>query len=118
MHIILGEENARQLEDKYTVLELDTFRIQGNPAPVKSYCVVEQIPIMEISHSDQFRNLHNDMIRNFKLKNWKFCEDALEHLIGKWHGEVDSFYNIMARRVEDYKAHDPGPEWDGTYFKI
>jgi hypothetical protein len=63
---------------------------------------------------EQFLELHKNLMKNYRLQNWKFCEDALEHLTGKWNGELDTFYNEVNRRIQLYKVNDPGPEWDGV----
>jgi hypothetical protein len=57
------------------------------------------------------------MMRNYKLKNWKYCEDAIEHLLGRWKGDLDSFYNEIANRLKTLKEQEPGTEWDGTIIK-
>ena len=44
MHIIFGEP-AKDLEEKFTVLELDTIKFQESGQKVTSYCVVENIPL-------------------------------------------------------------------------
>lgn len=109
MNIIFGHQLTEQLREKYTVLELDTFRIDGQD--VTSYCLVENIGLMEIANIEQFSTLHANLIKNYKIRNWKFCEDALEHLMGKWNGELDSFYMEMASRVGQYRQHEPEPDW-------
>lgn len=117
MNIILGKENFDELNDKYTVLELDTLLFSGSPAPVTAYCLVEKVGLEEFVTLDRFRELHNNMMRNYRLKNWKYCEDALEHLMGKWRGELNSFYDDLAKRIRDYKENDPGESWTGVIEK-
>jgi hypothetical protein len=34
--------------------------------------------------------------------------------LGRWNGEVDSFYNEMDARVKNYKEQDPGSDWTGV----
>ena len=39
-----------------------------------------------------------------------FAHNALEHLKGKWGGEIDSYYAIMEDRISKYKdAEDFDP---------
>ena len=116
MNIILGEEQASQLREKYTVLELDTFSIQGS-APIKSYVVVENIPIPEMFTLDTQAELHNKMIEQYHLRNWKFCLDALEHLVGKWNGEVDTFYVDIKKRILDLETQELDSSWSGVVAK-
>ena len=117
MNIILGRENIEQAQEKYTVLELDTLIINGAADPVTAYCLIEQVPIDQIAGMDQFRDLHNNLMKNYRLQNWKFCEDAIEHLQGQWGGELDSFYTEMSKRIVDLKKSVLSNDWNGTINK-
>jgi hypothetical protein len=33
--------------------------------------------------------------------------------MGKWNGEVDSFYSNLLERVQQYKANPPDADWTG-----
>lgn len=120
MNIVFAtREEAAEISKKYTVLELDTFKFQEVPEAVVSWCVLDtsSVTLKDLPQSTQFVDLHNNMMRNYRLKNWKYCEDALEHLIGKWRGEVDTFYGVMQNRISSLKENDPGPDWDGSVLK-
>jgi hypothetical protein len=117
MNIILGRENIEQAQEKYTVLELDTLLIDGSADPVIAYCLIEQVPIDQIAGIDQFRDLHNNLMKNYRLQNWKFCEDAIEHLRGKWGGELDSFYMEMSLRISRLRQEILDDSWTGTIMK-
>jgi len=112
MHIILGEQNAKQMGDKYVVLELDTFRTADREELIRAFCLIENLPIQELPQVDQYRDLHQQLIKNYREANWKFCEDALEHLQGRWNGEVDSFYSVIAQRITEQKQRDQSADWD------
>jgi hypothetical protein len=111
MNIILGEEHAQTLQERYTILSLDTFQVAGHDQPVKSYCVIENVPVQEIPKIDQWRNLHENLIINYGRQNWNFCEQAIEHLQGKWNKELDSFYQDLLDRVESRKPYGVDPAW-------
>lgn len=120
MNIIFAtREEAEELQKKYTVLELDSFRFLDNPDVVISWCVLDtaSVTLKDLSQISQFVDLHNNMMRNYRLRNWKYCEDALEHLVGKWRGEVDSFYAIMNQRLQQYRVQAPDLNWDGSIEK-
>jgi hypothetical protein len=106
-------EDARSLSDKYTMLELDTLRFQDG-VPRTAWCMIglEDVTLQDMPVIEQFRELHNRMIANYKKRNWKYCQDALEHLQGKWKGDLDSFYQDISNRVDRYSEQDPGPDWD------
>ena len=47
------------------------------------------------------KKLHAALIENLKTKNYKFCQEAIEHLMGKFGGEVDTFYEIIMSRCKE-----------------
>ena len=113
MHIVLGDQITKELEEKYIMLELDIFRMVDKDQEVPAFCLVENVPLRELPEVEQFRDLHMQMIRNYRLGNWKFCEDALEHLQGRWNGEVDSFYRELSTRIADLRDQQPDDaSWD------
>lgn len=111
MNIILGDINQSEISDKYIILTLDTFKISGADEPVKSFCILEDIPIADLMQVEALRDLHENLIKNYGLRNWNYCEQALEHLMGRWDGQIDSFYENLSQRVISYKQHEPGPDW-------
>ena len=113
------ESDVAVLKTKYTILELDTLRFPDSNMTQTAWCVIstDNVTLQDLPVMGQYQELHNNMMRNYKLKNWKYCEDAIEHLLGRWKGDLDSFYNEIATRLATLKEQDPGPEWDGTYIK-
>jgi len=118
MNIMFEESITNEVREKYTLLELDTFRFADTDKTSIAYCLVENTPISEMYTIEQFLDLHKNLMKNYRLKNWKFCEDALEHLIGKWAGELDTFYKEIARRVAEYKDQDLGTDWTGVILRV
>jgi hypothetical protein len=117
MNIILGRENVQNVQDLYVVLELDTIRFADELEPITAYCIVENVPLLEMSNIDKYRDLHINLMRNFRLRNWNYCEDALSHLYGRWSGEVDTFYNDLSKRILQYKSQVLDDKWDGVVVK-
>ena len=117
MNIIIDPEQLAEYQEKYTVLELDTFRILPENKQVKAYCVVETIPIMEMQLTESKRNLHNGLLENYRQRNWDYCQQALDHLVGSWNKELDSFYEDMRNRINVYMENDPSENWDGIIEK-
>jgi hypothetical protein len=114
MNIIFDKSHLNELQSKYTVLELDTFRVESTGQQRTAYCVVENVPILEMAQIESFKNLHANLMDNYRKQDWNYCEQAIEHLIGKWGGELDSFYADLMERIADYKENSPGPDWDSV----
>jgi len=116
MHIIFGE-SVKELGDKFTVLELDTFKFQDTGQKVVSYCVVQNIPLGDFPVVDAYIKVHHDMMRAYREKNWEYVETAIKGLTGKWNGELDSFYQVLYDRVTTLKEQTLDDTWDGTIEK-
>jgi hypothetical protein len=101
------------VKSKYILLPLDTFYFADADKKSTAYCLIENTPIQEMFSIEQYRDLHQNLIKNYYLRNWNYCEQAVEQLLGRWNGDVDSFYNEMNVRVKAYKTQDPGPDWTG-----
>lgn len=111
MKIILGEENLSEIEDRYITLELDKFRYQDGNV-ISAFCLVDQVGLGEMFSIEQYLDLHRNLIKNFRERNWKFCEDAIEHLTGQWNGQMDSFYQHLSTRISDLKNQTLDDTWD------
>jgi hypothetical protein len=105
------------MQSKYVVLELDTIQFAKDQPTITAYCLIETAPMDELAVMEHNINLHNKLIENYQKKNWKFCEDAIEHLIGRWNGEVDSFYRELLKRINNVKIIDLPADWSGTVKK-
>jgi hypothetical protein len=120
MNIIFSEHPyIEQLNQRYLLLSLDRIRTTPNGSYHQAWCVIsnDEININEIGHIDHLKKLHEEMMNQYRLKNWKFCQDAIEQLLGKFNGKIDSFYNEILSRVENFKKNDPGPNWDSVLDK-
>ena len=52
--------------------------------------------LAQLSHNIK---LHQTFVDCFQKKEYKVCRDLYEHLIGKFGGEVDSFYDEIIKRI-------------------
>jgi hypothetical protein len=101
-------------KSKYLLLELDTFYFTDIDKNKTAYCLIESAPIQELLFFEKSLELHKNLLKNYKLRNWKYCEDAIEQLMGRWNKELDSFYKDILQRVFLFKKVDPGHNWTAT----
>lgn len=112
MNIILENDITEDIREKYMLVELDTF--QDPEANVtKSYAIItkDEVLLQDFHNMEQYVDLHNNLMKNYRLQNWKFCDDALEHLVGKFRGELDSFYKVMQERIDQLRDMDLPEGW-------
>ena len=117
MHIIFGS-TIKEIPNSFTVLELDTFRMVKENRTDTAYCVVEKIPLTEFTMLDAYKKIHADLVRYYRQRQWEYCENAIEGLMGKWNGELDTFYTDLLARVIKFKQNEPPADWDGTLLRI
>ena len=105
MNIIIGKDEAERLAEKYTVLPLETMKFKSNPElpATTAYCLIENIPTEEMNKIEEWKALHIKFYENYQKGDFHFCTNALEHLKGKWGGEIDSYYHVMEDRISKYK---------------
>jgi hypothetical protein len=117
MNIIFEESITPEFKEKYMFLELDKFYFKDIEKTSTAFCALENVPIQDMIQADKFLNLHASLMENYYKRNWNYCEQAIEHLSGRWNGEVDTFYQNLLERVLAYKDNEPGPDWTGAIFR-
>ena len=98
MQIIWDSVAAQQLRSNHTVLELETFCVNGEN--VTAYCVVPAEKVFpDITRLPTLTELHNGFITAFNEKNYQLCREIAPNLIGCFAGELDSFYQAILDKI-------------------
>jgi hypothetical protein len=115
MHIIFGDA-INEIPDSFTVLELDTFKLDEHKTAT-AYCVVEKIPLAEFAVLAANKELHKNLIKYYREQHWEYCEQAIAELTGKWNNELDSFYVDLLKRIVELKNSKLAKDWQGFIEK-
>ena len=101
MYVIFDETQAEKLKEKYTVLRLDRVYVEEKDMHLQLFCVVGagSISLDQIITLESDVNLHEKMIDNLQKQNYDFVAQSIEHLKGKFGGEIDSFYDEVSKRI-------------------
>jgi hypothetical protein len=67
---------------------------------------------------DAYKKIHADLVHYYRQRQWEYCENAIEGLMGKWNGELDTFYSDLLSRVIKFKQNEPPADWDGILLRI
>jgi hypothetical protein len=116
MNIIFGD-SVNTIPDHYILLELDTFRRTGETKTTTAYCLVEKPSLDELANIEAYKKIHSDVVKYFKQQHWDYCEQALQGLMGKWGGELDTFYQDLLTRVANNKQSGVADDWDAVLIK-
>lgn len=103
MEIIFGRENAEKLREKYTVLDLETVEKDG--VSLEVFCLIpgDKIGMADFPTLAQWIKLHENFIAGLEKKEYDYCLQCIDHLMGKFGGEVDTFYEEILRRINKLK---------------
>jgi hypothetical protein len=104
MNIIFGRENAEKLREKYTVLDLEKLVVEDKEVEVFCLIPAEKIALPDLPQLENWTKLHNDFLNGYNTQQWNYCRQCIEHLMGKFGGEVDSFYTIILERIDSAEA--------------
>ena len=98
MQIVWDQTVVEQLKNSHTVLELETFDVKGTP--VTTYCVVPADKIVfELATIENYKEIHATFVKAYYDKNYNLCHDCAEHLMGRFGGELDTFYQEILSRI-------------------
>jgi hypothetical protein len=117
MNIIFDTENIEAIRSNNVVLELDTFYFTRLDKTTIAYCVVDNIKLTDFNKIEQNQKLHAELILAYKQKDFKLCQDLLEHLIGAFGGEVDSFYLELSKRIVNLKSKKLLDNWNSIIVR-
>ena len=111
MYIIFGHEQATQLAIKYTVLELDTIQMQSSDSTQTAYAILESTSIGDLYRLEEIKKHHADLMESYRGQKWEDCQRYIALLTGAFKGELDSFYQSLETRINEYMSQDPDPNW-------
>ena len=114
MNIVFDTDQINNISDKYIVLELDKFNINGKIT--QSYCILDasNIPLIEMPDIQQWQKNHNKILENYHKKNWSYVEEMCNHIRNRCGGELVTFYDDIYSRVADLKKRDLKEDWSGV----
>jgi len=98
----------------FAVVELDLVAVKGKAAAARTYGVLGDHTLRE---SDPFRELlavHQGMLEAYRGRRWQEARALLPECV-RLGEPLEFLYDLYARRLDQYEADPPGPEWDGVF---
>ena len=116
MNIIFNQQLAKDLQEKYLVLELDTVMQPGMTEPIVLHAVIEMDNLQEMATFSFFKEMHAEMISNYKSGDWERTIDFASMLLGHWNKEIDEFYNLVIDFCQE--SAKVNKSWDGIRHTV
>lgn len=112
--IVLGPVTAEQVKDQYFTLELDTIAVKGKTQGVTIFTVLCALDQIDSQWLDD-REVHDTMLHCYRQQQWPMVTKLLSNLKGSFSGAMESYYHMMAERVEELQNAGLDETWDGVY---
>ena len=98
MQLIFNRKVAEDLRKKYTVLDLETV-VAENGQTLEVFCVLPAESIVwEMQAMEDSISLHDRFIDAVRNDDTETCLELEQQLKGRFGGELDSFYDVVAQR--------------------
>ncbi len=111
--IVLGPKTAEYVKHDYFVLELDKIAVKGKKEGVNIYTVLTDIDSAKAWVSE--KELHNNMLLQYRNKKWDEARKLTKELIGKFDCNMDLYYENWLERIDEMTTKQLPEQWDGTY---
>ena len=99
MQIVWDKVAVEQMKNTHTLLELETFDFKGEP--VTTYCVIPPEKIFkDLSILPTLKEIHAKFLEAMSNKDLSSCELLSQQLIGRFGGELDTFYEEILKRLK------------------
>jgi len=113
--IVVGPKTAEYIADEYFVVELDTIAVKGKKQGVNIYTVLGTSKEMEFLNYIPFREIHNEMLDDYRTQNFARAIKSCTNLRTAFGGNMKNYYEMMLERCEEYVKNPPPADWDGVY---
>ncbi len=113
--IALGSALHAHLGD-FATLPLDHVRVVGRDTTEAIYALIGDQAVAASAAFTALRQQHDALFSAYRHQDWQAADAALAALmpIGGDYG-LSTYYALIVRRIDHFRAEPPGPGWDGVY---
>jgi adenylate cyclase len=113
--IVLGPTTAERVGADYFTIELDCIAVKGKKEGVTIYTVFYNPPREQQPFWEHDREVHNLMLSYYRKQEWDTAITLIESLKGKFGGNMDHYYDLWLKRIEEMKNAGLPKDWDGVF---
>lgn len=108
---LMVSESTALAADDYLYRELDLVKVKGKHEPV---AIFEPIALKSTISDATIHSLdrYHLALKHFRNQDWGYAERLLTELLSE---EKRMIYDIYLDRINLYREHSPGQDWDGVF---
>jgi adenylate cyclase len=100
VRIIFGERTAKYVEDRYSVVEMDTIAVKGKTEGVKVFTIGETV-----------KYAHNEFLKAYYRGDWRRATEWAQDILMEPKVTIKDYYRNMIERMDEGLPAN----WDGVY---
>ncbi|MGE3968518.1 MAG: CHASE2 domain-containing protein [Dongiaceae bacterium] len=115
--LLIGESTAALLPD-VPLLEVDLVQVKGRAQPLAIFTPAPAGPRNGADRQAELLRRHGELRTNYRSGRWAEAAAALADLEAIAAAEfpyLQALYGLYDRRLAEFRADPPPPEWDGVY---
>ena len=112
---VIGPETNESVKDSYATLQLDMIAVKGKKEAVTIFTLVGD---SNFKDSSEFKNLEKSHIKILDFyfsQKWQECLIEIETAKILCNNLMSEYYEIMSKRINEFKKSPPPNNWDGVY---
>ncbi len=112
---VIGPETNESVKDSYATLQLDMIAVKGKKEAVTIFTLVGD---SNFKDSSEFKNLEKSHIKILDFyfsQKWQECLIEIETAKILCNNLMSEYYEIMSKRINEFKKSPPPKDWDGVY---
>jgi adenylate cyclase len=114
--VVIGSRTAEIAKDKFAVMEIDLILVKGKKQPEAVFTVLGRAEVGQDPRCIELRDLNAQMLARFRKQDWDGALELIQRCRKCANGfDVAGLYDMYEERIAAYRAHPPGPDWDGVY---
>jgi adenylate cyclase len=114
--MVIGSRTADMAKEKFAIMEIDLILVKGKKQPEAVFAVLGRAEVEQDARCTELRDLNSQMLARFRKQDWDAALDIIQRCRNSANGfDVAGLYDMYEERIDAYRAHPPGADWDGVY---
>jgi PAS domain S-box-containing protein len=114
--ILLGENTAEQVMDRFHLREIDQVRVKGRKQPVRIFELISDISDPLPENGKAALDLYAEGLYAYRSQKWDDAISAFREVQGIWNNDRPA--DVMIERCRLCKQSPPGDGWDGVFQQL
>lgn len=111
--IVLGENTAREVAERFALIELDLLQVKGKTAPVRIFALLGNEALRNTPEFEQIRQNVDELLAKYRAQKWQNAKQHAEKL-KEQHEGLQVFAELLISRIVAFEQQPPPADWDGV----